>query len=71
MTAQIIHFPKAPAPSISFNDWMDARFPGRRWYVVRVRRYGGKFQWDPLRHVLLLSREYRELEDLWRRESRA
>lgn len=71
MTAQIILFPGCEwvRPLPTFSEWMQDQIePGKKWVVVKVRRYGGKFQFDPDRHVLLLQREYAELEARYQRE---
>ena len=69
MTAQIIPFPIIKQPPPTFCEWMRQRLGGKKWYVVRVRRYGGKFQFSPERDVLILQREYRALEAQYSRET--
>ena len=54
--AQIIAFPNSGRPD--FVAWMNDRFGGKKWMVVKVRRFGGKFGFTPERHALLLSSEY-------------
>lgn len=60
--AQIIPFPTTAASAPSFSDWMRGQFPGKKWVVVKVRKFGGKFSLSPERHALLLQREYMALE---------
>jgi hypothetical protein len=71
MTAQIILFPRTQGPlsQPTFGEWMKDRFAPRRWAVVKVRRWGGKFNHQPDRYVLLLRREYRALEEAYYRET--
>ena len=61
--AQIIAFPTtAIVAAPSFTDWMRGQFPGKKWVVVKARKFGGKFSLSPERHALLLQREYTALE---------
>lgn len=67
---QIIPFPSAALTTHipSFVDWMNVQFPGKKWVVVKTRKFGGRFGLSPDRHALLLQREYSAMQAQYERQ---